>query len=115
MIISKNIIGTIDVDTTEGRIWINAPNCILRIQGLEFKSMKEKFSMIDIIGKKVSMIESDLISDDKRIVKFIINLFDSLLYHTTNGKIKNVDSFLDDICKEINKKIEDQSSLSGGI
>jgi len=43
MVISKDIIGTIDIDTQTGRVWVNAPNCILRIKGLQFKDIKEKF------------------------------------------------------------------------
>jgi hypothetical protein len=108
MIISKNIIGTIDIDTTTGRVWLNAPNCILRIQGLEFKELKEKFSMIDISGNKASMIEGNLILDDKRLVRFILDLFSSLSYNTINGKIKNKDKFLDDLFLEINRRIDEQ-------
>jgi hypothetical protein len=108
MIISKNIIGTIDIDTITGRVWLNAPNCILRIQGLEFKELKEKFSMIDISGNKASMIEGNLILDDKRLVRFILDLFSSLSYNTINGKIKNKDKFLDDLFLEINRRIDEQ-------
>jgi len=108
MIISKNIIGTIEIDTAAGRVWVNAPNCILRIQGLEFRGVKEKFSMIDVSGNKASMIEGDLILDDKRLVRFILDLFSSLSYNTMNGKIKDKDKFLDDLCLEINRRIDEQ-------
>lgn len=110
MIISKNIIGTIDVDTNSGTIWINAPNCILRVQGLDFgrRGIREKFSMIDISGNKASMIEGDLVLDDKSLVRFILDLFNSLSYNVMNGKIKDKNKFLDDLCKEINRRIDEQ-------
>lgn len=49
MNISKNIsYGELIIDTENGRIWVNAPSCVLRIQNLNFKNKEEKFSMIDI-------------------------------------------------------------------
>jgi|ADurb_Ile_02_Slu_FD_contig_101_315560_length_3681_multi_2_in_0_out_0_3 hypothetical protein len=113
MVISKDIIGTIDIDTQNGRVWVNAPNCILRIQGLEFKDVKEKFSMIDVSGKKASMIEGDLVLDDKRLVRFILDLFSSLSYHFMNGKIKDKDKFIDSMYDEISKMIENQTFVGG--
>lgn len=113
MVISKDIIGTIDIDTQNGRVWVNAPNCILRIQGLEFKDIKEKFSMIDVSGKKASMIEGDLVLDDKRLVRFILDLFSSLSYHFMNGRIKDKDKFIDAMYDEISKMIENQTFVGG--
>lgn len=116
MIISKDIIGTIDIDTSAGRIWVNAPNCVLRIQNLKFKDreVKEKFSMIDISGSNASMIEGDLVLDDKRLVRFILDLFSSLSYHFMKGRIKDKDKFLSDICEDVSKKVEEHA-LAGGI
>lgn len=117
MIISKDIIGTIDIDTSTGRIWVNAPNCVLRIQNLKFKDreVKEKFSMIDINGSNVSVIEGDLVLDDKGLVRFILDLFSSLSYHFMKGRVKDKDKLLRDICEEVSKKVEEQASLGGGV
>lgn len=114
MVISKDIIGTIDIDTQTGRIWVNAPNCILRIQGLQFKDTKEKFSMIDISGNKASMIEGDLVLDDKRLVRFILDLFSSLSFHFMNGRIQDKDKFIDAMYDEVSKMI-DKHTLVGGV
>lgn len=114
MVISKDIIGTIDIDTQTGRVWINAPNCILRIQGLQFKDTKEKFSMIDISGNKASMIEGDLVLDDKRLVRFILDLFSSLSFHFMNGRIQDKDKFIDAMYDEVSKMI-DKHTLVGGV
>ncbi len=114
MVISKDIIGTIDIDTQSGRVWLNAPNCILRIQDLQFNGIKEKFSMIDISGNKASMIEGDLVLDDKRLVRFILDLFSSLSFHFINGRIKDKDKFIDLMYEEVSKMIE-KHTLVGGI
>lgn len=114
MVISKDIIGTIDIDTQTGRVWVNAPNCILRIQGLQFKDTKEKFSMIDISGNKASMIEGDLVLDDKRLVRFILDLFSSLSFHFMNGRIQDKDKFIDAMYDEVSKMI-DKHTLVGGV
>ena len=49
--ISKNIsFGTLDVDTKNGKIYLNCPSCIIRIQDIIFDQIQDKFSMIDING-----------------------------------------------------------------
>lgn len=69
------------VDPDQGKIWLNAPNCVLRIQGIKFENKKEKFSMIDINGSEASMIEGDLVSSnvhdfiDKLVPIIIFNEF----------------------------------------
>jgi hypothetical protein len=64
MVISKNIsVGILDVDPDAGKIWLNGPNCILRVQDLEFKNKEEKFCMIDINGRVVTMYPGSNISE----------------------------------------------------
>lgn len=73
MMIQKNIyFGEVLLNPSEGKIWINAPNCILRIQGINFKRIREKFSMIDINGSNGVMVEGDLIETD--FDKFMENM-----------------------------------------
>jgi len=71
------ILGSIDVDTDEGKIWVNAPNCVLRIQGLNFISEKDKFSMVDVSDGEVRMLNgdlSDLVSTDlTKLIQLIAN------------------------------------------
>jgi hypothetical protein len=52
------------VDPEQGKLWVNGPNCILRIQGLKFQNIREKFSMIDINGSDAFMLEGDLSTSD---------------------------------------------------
>ena len=43
MTILKNIsLAEFMVDPEAGKIWLNAPNCILRIQGIKFRNSREK-------------------------------------------------------------------------
>ena len=64
MRISKNIVvGELDIDTESGRIWLNSPNCILRIHGIDFKNISEKFSMIDINKESAHMIPGEMDTD----------------------------------------------------
>ena len=59
------------------------------------------------------MIEGDLVLDDKRLVRFILDLFSSLSYHFMNGKIKDKDKFIDSMYDEISKMIENQTFVGG--
>ena len=60
MNIVKNItLAEFMVEPEEGKIWINAPNCVLRVQGLKFRNIREKFSMIDVNGDDATMIEAN--------------------------------------------------------
>ena len=71
--ITKNIgLAEMLIDPDLGRIWINTLNCVLRIQGINFKDKREKFSMIDINGNNGAMIEGNL--SDSPINDFIEKL-----------------------------------------
>lgn len=66
------------VDPEAGKIWLNAPNCVLRIQGIKFRNSREKFSMIDINGDDASMLEGDLATTDvhdfiEKVSSIVIN------------------------------------------
>lgn len=83
----------LQVDSKSGKIWLNAPNCILRIYGLNFKNQKENFSMIDINGSNASMVEGNLVTSN------IQNYVDEIITLVTNS------NFTDEELKEILKLI----------
>jgi len=59
--INKQIsVASLDVEPDLGKIWLNSPNCILRIQNLKFNHVEDKFAMIDIKGEEAFMIPGDL-------------------------------------------------------
>lgn len=71
MTVSKNITyGTIQVDHENGKIWLNAPECILRIQNIKFNNFSEKFSMIDINSNNANMYPGE-ISEQKNFGNFL--------------------------------------------
>ena len=59
MIQKKISVGSLDVDSDSGKIWLNSPDCILRIQNLKFNHVINKFAMIDINGNDAFMIPGD--------------------------------------------------------
>jgi hypothetical protein len=100
MILTKNIsYGEIDVNPDEGKIWINCPNCILRIQNIRFNKIEEKFSMIEINGNEAWMMQGSFSEDPLSI--FIEKLIPILL-----EKFKSSDEiqlFLDNLLMKIRK------------
>ena len=84
MRIVKNIsLAELVVDPKNGKIWVNSPNCVLRIQGINFKNIKEKFSMIDINGSNASMLEGSLATSEMNdFIEKIISIIISKNYNT---------------------------------
>jgi len=82
--IVKNIsLAELVVDPKNGKIWVNSPNCVLRIQGINFKNIKEKFSMIDINGSNASMLEGSLATSEMNdFIEKIISIIISKNYNT---------------------------------
>ena len=104
--ITKNIsTGSLDIDPEGGRIWLNCPNCLLRIQNLRFNRIEEKFSMIDINGNDVLMIPGNLVNEPfsdflEKITSFIIPKMAEI---TSDESEKLLDQLSLKIKEEINK------------
>lgn len=114
MNITKNIsFGTLEVDTINGKIWLNCPNCILRIQNINFDCNNvDKFSMIDInVDKKYTScsVYSDNIYDDNSYSLFIENVLSSIVPKTCCLEDYEKQKFLNDlfvkITEEVNKQV----------
>jgi len=96
LISKKLILAELLVNSDDGKIWINAPNCILRIQGLNFKNKKEKFSMIDINESSASMLEGNLVTSN------LENFIDEIMlkiyaYDFTEDEQKEILNFISNI------------------
>ena len=103
--ITKNIsFGTLDVDIENGRIWLNCPSCILRIQNIVFNQVQEKFSMIDINRDEANMYPGEL--PNKEFGNFIEKVSTLIAPKTSVMDIEKQKSFLDDIFTKIKKDIE---------
>lgn len=87
-------LGFLDVEPEQGKIWLNSPNCTLRIQGLDFKNIREKFSMIDINNGVAYMIEEN--SNDKAEIETFMEKSLVLLYtEMSNNQEMNQTEFLE--------------------
>lgn len=111
MIISKNIsFGTIDVDVKNGKIWVNTPNCVLRISGIKFNKQEEKFSMIDIINNEAVMLNennSSLISEtlfSNFLEKLIMIVLPKICSMTEEESINFLDSLVIEVQENIKNK-----------
>jgi hypothetical protein len=103
--VSKNIsFGVIDVDTESGRIWINCPTCILRIQDINFNQPQEKFSMIDIKGNNAYMYPGDL--PNKELGNFLETITMIILPLISEMNIENQQKFLDDLVIKIKEELQ---------
>lgn len=104
MIITKTIsYGTIDVDPDDGKIWINCPNCVLRIQNLRFNIIVEKFSMIDINGVDTFMYAGS--SNDDPFTKFMEKNLPVILEKCKDKTYEEIESYLNLVHNKI-KELE---------
>ena len=89
MITKKFSFGTVDIDPDEGKIWVNCPNCLLRIQNIRFNNTEEKFSMIDINGIEAFMYSGSQPEDPMAIfLETIIPIIDQKLSGKTYDDVK---------------------------
>lgn len=96
--ITKHLpIASLEVNAKEGKIWLNAPHCALRIGGLEFVNELEQFSMVDIIKDKATMIHvGSGVDSDEELINFLMIVANFLKYEMdTNRKILNREKFLE--------------------
>jgi len=121
MIVTKNLsVSTIEVDLEGGTIWVNGPNCKLRISNLTIPEPLEDFSMIDIVDGKATMypknyeIDEDGISDEMaEFLIFITNFLHSQL--KSNRIIENRRQFLSDIKDSVVSCVREKYSESSGV
>ena len=103
--ISKNIsYGTIDIDKESGRIWLNCPSCIIRIQNIPFNQISEKFSMIDINRDEINMYPGEL--PNKEFGNFMEMLTTLIVPKISNLNIEEQKNFLDDLFIKIKKELK---------
>ena len=96
--IQKNFpLANLIIETKEGKLWLNSPDCSLRIKNLEFENIEEKFSSIDINDSKVIMAGETNKDDefDNNIVELTTFLVNKI--YLKQGEIKNMDDFFSDL------------------
>jgi hypothetical protein len=103
--ITKNIsIGSLDIDPEGGRIWLNCPNCLLRIQNLRFNKVEEKFSMIDINGNDVWMIPGNLV--DEPYSDFLEKITSSIIPKISEMSLNEREILLDRLSLKIKEELD---------
>lgn len=105
-IAKKILLGSLEVDPDEGRIWLNdLTKCVLRICRLDFEIKSEKFDVIDIANNKAIMIEGSKIprveDDLNEKIEDIVQLL--VLQTFQNPKLLDKKEFLDTSYEVINK------------
>jgi hypothetical protein len=103
--ITKNIsIGSLDIDPEGGRIWLNCPNCLLRIQNLRFNKVEEKFSMIDINGNDVWMMPGNLV--DEPYSDFLEKITSSIIPKVSEMTLNEREILLDRLVLKIKEELD---------
>lgn len=103
--ITKNIsIGSLDIDPEGGRIWLNCPNCLLRIQNLRFNKFEEKFSMIEINGNDVLMIPGNLV--DEPYSDFLEKITSSIIPKVSEMTLNEREILLDRLVLKIKEELD---------
>lgn len=108
MIITKHLpIASLEVNVATGKIWLNAPHCVLRIKGLSFINETDQFSTIDIIDNKASMIDSPYSESNEELMNFLVNAVNFLKHEMDNNQnITNKENFLERIMLTIRNLVE---------
>jgi len=103
--ITKNIsIGTLDIEPEAGKIWLNCPNCILRIKNVKFNKIEEKFSMIDINGQDAWMLPGSL--NTEPIGDFLEKISNFILPKVFEMNIDDEKNFLDKLSLLIKEEVD---------
>jgi hypothetical protein len=110
--IQKNLaVSTLEIDLERGTVWVNAPNCVLRISKLEFANSIEDFSFIDISGGKATMMERSNVkrdsTDSEELRAFLIEITNYIFHELKNNKnISDQQAFLERVKHNLKTFIE---------
>jgi len=84
VIITKPVIGTLEIDLDKGVIWLNSVSCVLRICKLKFINKLEKYSSVDITNGNVFM--EDNVTENYVYQERIQEIFSKVYLKTLNSK-----------------------------
>lgn len=112
MIITKPIHGTIEikVDPKDGVIWINTCDgyCILRICGLKFENIEEKFESVDITKGIVMMYPSSGIEKPEMVSNFIESVLDVVLQQLVTKPMEDHPKILTSVLDNLKKSLREE-------
>jgi len=112
MTISKPIHGIMEikVDQENGAIWINTCDgyCILRICGLKFENIEEKFEGIDITKDKVMMYPLAKNEKEDLISNFLESTLDIVFQKLTTKPTTEYSKLLTGVLDNLKKYIQEE-------
>ena len=112
MIITKPIHGTMEIkaDQENGVIWINSCDgyCILRICGLKFSNIEEKFELIDITKSNVMMYPSSGIEKSELFSNFLESVSDIVLQQLTTKPMEDYPKILTSVLDNLKKNLREE-------
>lgn len=90
----KLIIGSLEISTEDGKIWINDifGKCILRANKIEFLNNLQKFDFIDI-NEKTAVLSKAYFGDSFKskeaiIIQFLVEVLNLLMSKEATGEFK---------------------------
>ena len=100
----KNVIGTLEVDSSSKTIWLNSlGRCVLRLKG-NFLVSEEKFSSIDGTVSSVHFAKGDDYFSAEKFMPNIISLVVFLISMIDDNKIQDP-KFFEEVEKEISRMV----------
>lgn len=112
MIIIKPIHGTMEikVDPKDGVLWINTCDgyCILRICGLTFGNIEEKFETIDITKGSVMMYPSNGFEKPELFSNFLESVTDIVLQQLTTKPMEDYPKILTSVLDNLKKSLREE-------
>ncbi len=105
-------VSTLDVNIENGTIWLNAPNCVLRISDLEFTNTIEDFSSIYIVDSSAFMQETPLINSEEidiNLSMFSNQITNFIFYELKhNQKIIDKEKFMERVFHNMKQFVESE-------
>ena len=107
MRIIKPFDGTLDIELANGTIWLNSCDgyCVLRIGGLKFSKVEEKFSMIDILNGKAVMYKDN---EHTMITNFLQTVFGLVSSKIVEKNGEERQEFLIKLLENLKKNIQEE-------
>lgn len=97
MVEKRLSLSSLQVEPKQGKLWLNSPNCVLRICGLTFKEDFNTFSMIDIINNNAFVVKGRYEDEEQNILtKFLTDVANYLKFEIDNNmNILDKEKFLE--------------------
>lgn len=108
MVEKRLSLSSLQVEPEQGKLWLNSPNCVLRICGLTFKEDFNTFSMIDIINNNAFVVKEEDEEQDV-LTKFLTDAANYLKFEIDNNtNILDKEKFLEMVMLSIRQIVRSE-------